>query len=75
MDFYIRKLSDIFFFSILNGYNCLKGEMRTKEWQDNDVRCVQCENEGGGGDGGCCAKMKGCCDWVQISPLTQFQFH
>jgi len=70
MDFYIWKLSDIFFFSIINGYSCLRGEMRTEEWQDDVARCVQCENEGGSGGGCCCVKTKGCCDWVQISPLT-----
>jgi len=63
MEFYIRKLSDIFFsaFSMVQLPH-LKGEMRTEEWQDDIDRCVQCENKGG--RGGCYAKTKGCCDWV-----------
>ena len=66
---YISRIV-IFFSSILNGNNCLRGEMRTEEWQDDATRCVLCENEGDSGGGDCCAKAKGCCDWVQISPLT-----
>ena len=53
MDFYIRKLSDIFFFSILNGYT---GLIYEKKWQDDAARCIQCENEGGSGD--CYVKTK-----------------
>jgi len=48
----------IFFFNILNGYNCLKGKMWTKEWQDDFARCIQCENEGGGGSDDCCMSTK-----------------